>query len=1339
MTHNEMPSILDKQVDSKKNDLFGHRHFAKALRSLIEDKVHTPPYTIGLLGTWGTGKSTIKQIYLTDLNSDLSKENGVRRCDRILKIEFNAWRHGGTDDIKKALLRKVFVALGGNDEDLTKEFYTQIQKQSQERKPYKDFWMDVGEKWLIPAAAWFIVFLVISFFSYWIVIYLEIDYAVFPITTSVLVAGYLFKNVFNIKFQPLSRYTPVTMLRAPSTTAEQYEKLLLNQIKIFKNNTRGKNCQRVVVFVDDLDRLSAEEMVEGLDAIRIFIDIPIDELPTNCGLVFIISCDEERVAEALSSRSKRSPNMPGTISNLGDARRYLDRIFQFRLEIHPIPRRDMRKYAKAQLDKFPELENEITATGIRIEQLIDRMMHIGVENPRNALQILNAFLHSWWLAKERESESISSGKAGLLRSKSVTGHPISLAALSVLKVNFPEFYQQLQITPDLLKAYVRLVLDHSSIDDESLVISEAINPFISTKEDNEIVAADRKLRMYIASIRDIHWPRSLKPLLLLTEDDLSARLGDRAEDVKEALVSGDTQGALEAFGRQNDDKKLTFDDCELLKDILDTLTSETDNRRNLASKVTAELLPRLPESEIQHLVARLARRLYESLQLRSQFGLTQCQSVCGMANSDDCSRLVSRLCIDILIGQDEQWIFKTSDDEVPQLDVAVDWAIQVCELGLSTWQDIGLLPDASQAVTKWLTEGLVSVGSNSRYDLPFVKYEEWISRYKNILLPELSEDFIEKTIRHLESEKSIAADQSSLKLLETELVKLKKAGSSSATRMWEYIERLLAVKDCEANNCAWDLFSRYPTDSNNEQFCLVVSSLAIRLNKEMKDDKNWGLDWEAGAKSLLSGCESRESDLSQSTLTDIAELVKNWSGVNETSSFAIRGANILFNQSPNILATQLSVWISDIRSSTNAKLIEWMADNFNSKLSEDQQAALVSQLHYYVNSESIETNEGEVLKLFFDSLSDEGFKQDAVISLYTTLFDRLVERYNKTKYIEPVFPAMLRVIDMSPVSRSGKMLRNLFNQAKGEQAIYGSLHGWMVGHWPKVENDNYNPLKLFSDGAAFIEKYPENGSSIGILRSMNNMLKSGLVPSTQEDRIAKAACILWSHNLSETALILQNLSTNPPSSAIAKLTNEIGSDSEDEYSLLHDTWAHFATQMDDAVALEVASQILNEDLHPLICGKDGAFHAWCEAAKGHRIEFLKQLVISEETNDAIRHRVWLEIESRINEFNLEILSIIIFSVLSQNDSPDTVNEILRWSTESDNVFVTEKEKALFCEKVAPAYFKSNSLETRESIANWISRFNGISYVSKLRKENELSDDDKAIMKKHFPRMRFHKK
>jgi predicted KAP-like P-loop ATPase len=87
-----MPSLLDREISSAEDDAFGHRHFAKALESLIESPENEPPFSVGLLGKWGTGKSSIKEMYLQSRRDDRTKnKKGKIRSERFHTISFNAW------------------------------------------------------------------------------------------------------------------------------------------------------------------------------------------------------------------------------------------------------------------------------------------------------------------------------------------------------------------------------------------------------------------------------------------------------------------------------------------------------------------------------------------------------------------------------------------------------------------------------------------------------------------------------------------------------------------------------------------------------------------------------------------------------------------------------------------------------------------------------------------------------------------------------------------------------------------------------------------------------------------------------------------------------------------------------------------------------------------------------------------------------------------------------------------------------------------------------------------------------------------------------------------------
>lgn len=240
------------------------------------------------------------------------------RKDRFRSITFNAWRFGGKDqDIKRALLRHVFLELGGDEQALHDHLFGNITQVDLQWKGWKDYAAQLWRAWAMPLPAFIgamaMLFGLISL-GLWLLPWTD------RYSQSVFVAAisgaysYLLKN---LKPSPVDGYRSITKVSLPSASAEQYEAMLLEQLKVFKGKTDGllrrpNLCERLVIFVDDLDRLSSEEMVLGLDAVRAFMEIPSDKLPQGLGLVFVISCGEAKVADALA-RGRGNPEQPGSV------------------------------------------------------------------------------------------------------------------------------------------------------------------------------------------------------------------------------------------------------------------------------------------------------------------------------------------------------------------------------------------------------------------------------------------------------------------------------------------------------------------------------------------------------------------------------------------------------------------------------------------------------------------------------------------------------------------------------------------------------------------------------------------------------------------------------------------------------------------------------------------------------------------------------------------------------------------------------------------------------------------------------------------------------------------
>ena len=560
--HIGMPSVLDRELSDNTEDAFGHQQYADALKDLIESSSNEPPFSIGLLGPWGTGKSTIKEFYRRGLERDKSGPPGQRRSDRVHAITFNAWRFGGEQDLKRSLLREAFRQLGGGEAALRREPFEQVNKVVHKKRRFWD-WFGEAFGQILGSAGVFILIFLVTLIAFFLLVHftgLKDQYTFIAIiAASVVAAGWLGKHVVDLRVRAPALYLPQTSVSFPATSAEEYEALLTEQIETFRKND-GAKCERLVIFVDDLDRLSAPEMVAGLDAIRTFLELPFNSENDGFGVVFVISCDEAKIAEALHRGRGRlgAADLPGSVFSRADARRYLDRLFQFRLEIPLFPKQDMRQFALNRLSEADSVTDDLKAGNIPVESVIDRLIHVDVQSPRNAIQLLNAFIQSWWIGKQREKSGIGSVAHGVLHKGAVTDHPLSLAALCVLRVDFPDFYECTQHRPEFLHEFRNVVFGTETAQAQANVAQDMMKAFLAKGEDGQLTSEvqpdHRKLRQYLASVQDLRWPKRLQPLLRLAEDPVTRQYGDGAATIRDAIVSGDIRGVLEGFRRDLDTK-----------------------------------------------------------------------------------------------------------------------------------------------------------------------------------------------------------------------------------------------------------------------------------------------------------------------------------------------------------------------------------------------------------------------------------------------------------------------------------------------------------------------------------------------------------------------------------------------------------------------------------------------------------------------------------------------------------------------------------------------------------------------------------------------------------------
>lgn len=1224
----KMPSILDRELSDFSEDAFGHNHFAQALRHLIEGP-HRPPYSIGLLGSWGTGKSTIKQLYLSSLENDPIGEKNKKRKDRIRPITFNAWRYGGEEDIKRSLLRHAFIQLGGDEPALHRELFQQVSHSTQVKR---GFWDWLQEATLQNAASALILLVlfaaivgVLALAAWHLGISGEWGLPVLILTAGT-VTVFLAKNIVDIRLKSPTMFNPQTTISFPSTSAEEYEQLLLKQIERFRETPEGRRCERLVIFVDDLDRLSAPEMVSGLDAVRTFLELPIGGANDGFGVVFIISCDEDRVADALSPRGRLrvNPELPASVITRSDARRYLDRLFQFRLEIPDFPKLDMRQFAENKLRAAGSIAAEIERHGTRVQDIIERLIHVGVQSPRNAIQLLNAFMQTWWIAVQRERSGAGASTPGALYSGAVTNHPIALAAICVLRVDFPDFFNEMQRRPELVQEFTAIVLRNQPVTSISLGAQDALKKFLELDKNGELTSRvrpeHRVLRQYLSSLIGLRWPLSLQPLLLLSQDAVSRKYGDAAAPLHDAFVSGDVQGVLEVFGHHLDQDNLGRDDVRLLEGVAEGLPEETEARRISAALVLAAIADRIPPDYSAGLMLPLARQMVAIKDIRMNVGPALAGGVIESLPSNDRMDVADGYASDLLSGGKLEWRLPTG--ETPNLEELVREVKAAANLVLSVRARDGLLSDTEARLKDWLLKREVQSETGSQ-SLPFSDLEAWLADHESHLLELLGQAYSDQAIAEFESDASGIPDvPATLRRIAEIHTQLSESGQESREVLWEQLDRLVAVRYAGASEATSDSAGKHAASATAPQARSFLVAFAARLEKEMEDEESWELDRESGARQLLDLAARWQDHIDPNTAAELAQLFASWGKSDACADFMVRGAKLLFRR-------HREAWDSiadEITSTSLGKLpwstLQYVGSNFES-LTDKQKAALAGLMNTLVDIDDPHAEATPNYQKLVPAIPDAAWSASPLDAHADKLRTRLLALFNQPKYLAAYFPAARHTLAFAPNGQPAAFLKQLFEQVAGIPAAYPALHRDMADGWPEVDEQtgNYDPTGVVNRAVQFINENP-GAKRIGyVLKSIVNLVDGDLANESVRPSVSAAAATLWSHDpdsVAECADKMAGYLTPADVRTIAAGTQP----SEPKVDKMASVLRSVVDASNQDKLLAITKEVLSAPPTEFAGEPDGAFVTWGSALQDQSAAIFKSLVSDDGLNDDQQERVF---------------------------------------------------------------------------------------------------------------------
>jgi hypothetical protein len=295
-------------------DSLNVQHVVNAVLQLL-DLEQLSPVTIGVYGDWGSGKSSVAVMLKSAL------EAKPRSADTLCVV-FNGWRFEGYDDAKSALMTTVLDELEKH-QTIGSEVREAIRKLSK-----KIDWLRVGK-----TAGRYAL------------------HAGLAVATGGASAIPSLAAESALALKEAKADDIVESAGGYLTGADEAKKIH-DTVREFEGEfskvlARTK-LRRLVVIIDDLDRCNPAQIIETLEAIRLFLAVP--------KTAFIIAADEAMVQNAARLRF---PGMEGQTESLG--RDYLEKMVQIPVRVPRLGPRDLETYLNMLFLQLHLSEDEFKA------------------------------------------------------------------------------------------------------------------------------------------------------------------------------------------------------------------------------------------------------------------------------------------------------------------------------------------------------------------------------------------------------------------------------------------------------------------------------------------------------------------------------------------------------------------------------------------------------------------------------------------------------------------------------------------------------------------------------------------------------------------------------------------------------------------------------------------------------------------------------------------------------------------------------------------------------------------------------------------------------------------
>lgn len=394
--------VIDEEISFlKENDILKTKVYADSLVKIIKNTPQYKVFTIGLFGSWGSGKSSI----IKTTKDTIEAEN-----DKVKFITYDAWKYVN-DSFRRMFLLKIQQELKQGQTEVMQRFY---QSESVEAEP-KTYVSTNGLGMLCFGLLTLVIIL-------WIIpIEFDIKAPIFSVFT---LLGLLI-TIFGGIFQKLKIQINKPIVFAPEQFEDCFREMIskaLEKRNIINNTyTKAKdyvelgecsitNLNKLVIVIDNIDRCHNEMAYQLLTDIKTFLS---DE---KLNVVFVIPVDDEALKRNIFSNNNCNK----------EKEEFLRKFFNVTLRIKPHHTTELNSYAR-------ELNNR-NGLGFNADTLALCSKEFAT-NPRRIIQLFNNL----------------SSELCQYSSEFVEKNESAICAILILKEEYSEYYKKILDDPYLFK------------------------------------------------------------------------------------------------------------------------------------------------------------------------------------------------------------------------------------------------------------------------------------------------------------------------------------------------------------------------------------------------------------------------------------------------------------------------------------------------------------------------------------------------------------------------------------------------------------------------------------------------------------------------------------------------------------------------------------------------------------------------------------------------------------------------------------------------------------------------------------------------------------------------